>query len=473
MSQKTIQTILRNANLPKDRAAFIDAYDGDMTNIAGLVQDLGSIGDENPDVKAFLDAAMRDSSDPSTLVASLADSLYPQKSVGIRGKDSNVETKTESRVPENDPGKDTLPNPPADKTEKPARKPSVSPGIRKYAQEKGVDLSTVTGSGTNGTIKKSDIDSMVVTNQSADQMNARAAAMENARKPQAAPAADDMSDLPIPGAFGTTQADLNANAEPIPGAMGLTRNDVADYLDEVRTRMPMGSNTETGPAPTPMDMDRLSQAAAPSVQPASPPAPPPVDNSLSANDMDALIGQFYTAPQPQAQAALTGLIDDTNAPSAMDMSRLSQVASPVPQPSAMDMNRLSQSAPTSTTPKSGDGNPPDDKQPWSPVTSRADAFWKSMGMGAGAFGSNWLTKPADFALNNAIPIGIGAAAAGGIAAARSGPSGPSPEQMQQMEQRRDEARNRFQKQFGTFDEPSYSAPSQIAPPPKARRGVDM
>ena len=157
MATSTLRKIdgLNRISLPKTREAFIKDFDGtDLDALAGLQQAFEGLAEDSPEAYALWQAASRSSFEPADIIENLANSLYQDSKVtGIRGKEAPVEEVMESGMPtvETPQEKATLPDPPA-APDKPARKASVSPSMRKYASTLGVDISTVTGTGKNGAL---------------------------------------------------------------------------------------------------------------------------------------------------------------------------------------------------------------------------------------------------------------------------------------------------------------------------------
>lgn len=471
MATSTLRKIagLNKIGLPKTRAEFTKAFDTtDVEAMSGLQQAFEGLAEDNPEAYSLWMAASRNAGTPSDIIDNLANSLYQDTKVtGIRGKEAPVDETIESGMPtvETPEEKATLPDPPAT-PDKPARKASVSPSMRKYASDLGVDISTVTGTGKNGAITKANIE------QAARAGEKTAAAASSAPAAPAAPAADDLSDLPVPGGMGVTQRDLDADpAEVIPGAMGLTRDDVRNYLG-------MG-----GMLGEPVDAASAPMTMRAPMQPAAPTVP----GAMSADDMIALIDSMtpYSDPQPSAGTPaqmpamdmsklasarpLSDLLDGFNPPNNDPYGPfpindgggyLTEQYGPFPPPPQEEFgpSQFNEAGgfmsgeygpPRPESVGGGSGN-----QPWSPFTSRADKFMEAMKLPAGALGIHYATKPADFVARNLLPVGAAAAGtAGAFQYYGGGPSAPPQEVINDLEMQSEQALQNAERGFSTFGAP--------------------
>lgn len=280
---------------------------------------------------------------------------------------------------------------------------------------------------------------------------AKPAAEKPAAKPQPAKA---------PAAQSETDAYLDSDEAPIPGLMGATRSEIADRTGGM-SLMPE-DYLEHALAEFDADGDGVSDAPTPA------PAPQP-----SAQEMSQFIAA--NTPSPLAQLLDTAAAEPASPP-AMDMARLSSRAFQPPQaPPAtwgdLDAGWMQAQQPSPQMPDpyeamgefaqtldggAGDTPPatPPKEAPWSPLTSRSDAFFKSRGLDGLAQGARYLTKPVDAYVRNwglTVPATIGA----GLAhAAMSGSANPVTEdQIKQAEERAAAALQRAQQGWAPLHSP--------------------
>ena len=194
------------------------------------------------------------------------------------------------------------------------------------------------------------------------------------------------------------------------------------------------------------------------------PAAPTVPGAMSADDMIALIDSM-TPYVDSGNAPGGGMPAAAGSPQGVDLSELIGGGTAVP-------TTMNQYTPPSTPqyipptnvstydvkrpvePMAPAPTPEADAAQLSPFTSMSDKFLKAMGWGGMAEGAHYLTKPADLAFRNAIPLGVAGAGVYGAAQYFGGDSNtPPPEVINDLEMQSEQALKNAERGFSTFGVP--------------------
>lgn len=442
--------------MPVDAKTLAKELDGNPDMVNETVMAIEEVADSDPTVAQWWSSVKPKvgsggAIDTESFVPEVIASLGLDKKTGVRGKKPDAEqTVNQSATPATDKAdKDLLPNPPAGKGGKKAaaKKATAKAKDEKPAPQKPaapkpaadipgafapVDLMNAGDPNFSVTTDPSDLVSAAQGMDTADDVLNR-----TLNTPASTPSRMDPNDYlvggELPDLVPFDQIGMMASAAPAP---------------QVDLSARMGNA-----APTAMDMSRLSGL-------------PTLSAMMGRVDLGGLLDGVgrdgYTdpdidtesmplGPEPMGPQELfapyrTGQFDS-------DFSQMS------PMPEAALPGTInsqggfggSQYGPEPPVGGLGDGTQQSaNNQPWSPLTSRSDAFFKARGLDGMASGARYLTKPADAYIRNwglTVPL---TAAGGAVYGSMGGTNNaPTEDQLQQLKADADEKMKQARQVWGT------------------------